>query len=68
MVDRKWLDGAWWLSFDATYRRGSKHVIGGPERSKLWLRYEDLCAAFPGFREIYTPEPDDPPQGLEEDQ
>ena len=29
-------------------------------KGRVWVRYDDLCAAFPGFKEIYTPEPDEP--------
>lgn len=29
-------------------------------KGRVWLRYKDLCKAFPGFKEIYTPEPDEP--------
>jgi len=32
-------------------------------RAIIWVRYDDLCEAFPGFRELYTPEPDEPGEG-----
>lgn len=30
-------------------------------RRVVVISYKDLCAAFPGFKEFWTPEPDDPP-------
>jgi hypothetical protein len=52
MVRREWYDGSWFLMIPTP----KDPAAGGG----LWLRYEDLCAAFPGFKEIYTPEPDEP--------
>jgi len=61
-IRREWRGGHWWIIFPRiTFARGmAPHVKGGPETSSLWLRYDDLCEAFPGFQEIYTPEPDEP--------
>lgn len=30
------------------------------DKGVIGVRYDDLCEAFPGFKEIYTPEPDEP--------
>lgn len=58
MVERKWQEGAWWLKLSTP----------GVGRGYVWIRYTDLCAAFPSFKEIYTPEPDDPPENLEDNE
>lgn len=61
-VENRWIDGRWWVCFPkVTFMRGRhKAILGGPETSMLMIPYETLCAAFPGFKEIYTPEPDEP--------
>jgi len=56
-VKWEWVDGHWWVILPkATFARGRVGQIkGGPETSSLWLRYDDLCEAFPGFQELATP-------------
>lgn len=49
-----WDDGSWWVFIPGKNREGRVYWPG------QWVRYEDLCAAFPGFREFWTPEPDEP--------
>lgn len=53
----EWRDGQWWVLFpEITLVRGRvPHIKGGPETCSLWLRYDDLCEAFPGFKELATP-------------
>ena len=50
-----WDDGAWWV-----FIHGPSLLTPMPYLPGVWVRYEDLCAAFPGFKELYTPEPDEP--------
>jgi len=52
-----WDSGAWWVFIPGKVTTPMPYLNSGQ-----WVRYEDLCAAFPGFREFYTPEPDEPPK------
>ena len=50
-----WDDGAWWV-----FIKGPNLMTPMPYLPGQWVRYKDLCDAFPGFNVIYTPEPDEP--------
>ena len=52
--------------WDSDARTWRLSIPSKDDRGVVWVRYDDLCEAFPGFKEIYTPEPDEP-RGEEDD-
>jgi hypothetical protein len=53
-VKWKWEDGHWWVHFTGTLKM-TPGPNGGFAECSMWLRYDDLCEAFPGFKELATP-------------
>lgn len=54
-----WDDGAWWV-FIPGKSLFSPRLLQPGDWVGQWVRYDALCDTFPGFKEIYTPEPDEP--------
>lgn len=54
-----WDNGHWWVRIKSEFCPVAGHETPGKNRflvdGFIWLRYDDLCAAFPGFKEITVP-------------
>lgn len=57
-INWRWDGERWWVRFYAVYaddvQPRPKDIIS-PSEDFLWVSYDSLCEAFPGFKDLVTP-------------